>query len=55
VKFLLFERSVVSRPVDVGLGQGCPIVAGALVELERKKAMGGGDIVVGGKGGIDDA
>jgi hypothetical protein len=52
-QFSLFSRLVVSRPVDVGVG-----VAGALVELERRKPMGGGDSgyeVVGGDGGIGDA
>jgi hypothetical protein len=44
--------------VDVGVGRGRPVVAFALVELERCKPMGGGDSgceIVGGDGGIGDA
>ena len=43
--------------MDVGVGRGRPLVAGALVELERRKAVGGGDSgceVVGDNGGIGD-
>jgi hypothetical protein len=57
-QFSLFERSVVSGPVDCGVGWRRPVVAFALVELERRKAMGGGDggsKVIGDKGGISDA
>jgi hypothetical protein len=47
----VFERT------DVGVGRGCPVVAGSLVELERRKQMGDGDNgceVVGDDGGIEE-
>jgi hypothetical protein len=48
----------VSAQATVGVGRGRPVVTGALVELERRKAMGGGDSgfkVVEDKGDIGDA
>lgn len=42
--------------MDVGVGRGSAVVAGLLVELERWKAMGGGDSCledVGDDGGIE--
>jgi hypothetical protein len=39
------ERSLVSNPVDIGVDRDRPVVAGVLVELERRKAMSGGEVV----------
>jgi hypothetical protein len=44
--------------MDVGVGRGHPVVAGTLVELERRKPMGGAESgceVVGDDSDIGDA
>ena len=54
-QFSLFKGSVESGPVDVRVGRGRPVVASALVELKRRKPMGGSESgceVVGDDGGI---